>query len=102
MIFHPAPLDGVYVVEQERIGDERGFFARTWATEEFAACGLDARAVHMNTSFNAREGTFAGCTFRPHLTRKPNSFAPRAARSGTLPSTSERTRRPTGDGTQWS
>ena len=68
MIFHPAPLDGVYVVEQERIGDERGFFARTWATEEFAACGLDARAVHMNTSFNAREGTVRGLHFQaaPH------------------------------------
>ena len=60
MIFHPAPLDGVYVVEQERIGDERGFFARTWATEEFAARGLDACAVQMNSSFNARKGTVRG------------------------------------------
>jgi dTDP-4-dehydrorhamnose 3,5-epimerase len=71
VIFRPAPLDGVYVVEQERIGDERGFFARTWATEEFAACGLDARAVQMNTSFNARKGTVRGL----HLQVAPHEEA---------------------------
>ena len=30
-----------YVVEPERIEDERGFFARTFSTDEFAAHGLD-------------------------------------------------------------
>ena len=68
MIFRPTSLADVYLVEQERIADERGFFARTWAVEEMRACGLDARAVHMNTSFNARAGTVRGLHFQaaPH------------------------------------
>lgn len=64
MIFSPTPLQGAYLVEQERIADERGFFARTWAVEEMAAHGLDPSAVHMNTSFNARAGTVRGLHFQ--------------------------------------
>ena len=68
VIFHATPLDGAFVVEQERRRDERGFFARTWAVEEFAARGLDTRVAHMNTSFNARAGTLRGLHFQaePH------------------------------------
>ena len=54
MIFHATPVDGAYVVEQERHADERGYFARTWAEEELAARGADVRVAHMNTSYNAR------------------------------------------------
>jgi dTDP-4-dehydrorhamnose 3,5-epimerase len=64
VIFRATPLEGAYVVEQERIVDKRGFFARTWATEELASRGLDARAVHMNTSFNAHKGTVRGLHFQ--------------------------------------
>ena len=60
MILHATALAGAYVLEQERIHDDRGFFARTWALEELAAHGLDTRVVHMNTSFNARAGTLRG------------------------------------------
>jgi dTDP-4-dehydrorhamnose 3,5-epimerase len=60
VILHATPLAGAYIVEQERIRDERGFFARTWAPEELAAHGLDARVAHMNTSFNERVGTLRG------------------------------------------
>ena len=68
MIFHPTPLGGAYVVEQERIVDERGFFARTWAAEELAARGLETAVAHMNTSFNARAGTLRGLHYQvaPH------------------------------------
>jgi len=71
VIFHATPLDGAYVVEQERLGDERGFFARTWAVEELAAHGLDTRVAHMNTSYNARAGTLRGL----HLQAQPHAEA---------------------------
>ena len=71
MIFHETPLDGAYLVEQERHADERGFFARTWAVEELEARGLDTRVAHMNTSFNARAGTLRGL----HLQAPPHAEA---------------------------
>ena len=68
MIFRATPLEGAFVVEQERHADERGFFARTWAVEELEAHGVDARVAHMNTSFNARAGTVRGLHYQaePH------------------------------------
>jgi dTDP-4-dehydrorhamnose 3,5-epimerase len=80
VIFRATPLDGAYVVEQERHADERGFFARTWAAEELAERGLDVRVAHMNTSFNARAGTLRGM----HLQAPPHAEAKlvRATRGG--------------------
>jgi dTDP-4-dehydrorhamnose 3,5-epimerase len=62
MIVHHTPLDGVYVVEQERIADDRGFFARTYDVEALGP------VVQMSTSFNARAGTLRGLHFQaaPH------------------------------------
>jgi dTDP-4-dehydrorhamnose 3,5-epimerase len=63
-----TPLPGAYVVELERLADERGWFARTFDAQEFAALGLDARVSQCNTSFNGRAGTLRGMHFqaRPH------------------------------------
>src|SRR4029079_10942941 len=68
VIFRATPLEGAFVVEQDRLADERGFFARTWAVEELEAHGVDARVAHMNTSFNARAGTVRGLHYQsdPH------------------------------------
>jgi dTDP-4-dehydrorhamnose 3,5-epimerase len=68
VIFHTTPVEGVCVVEQERINDDRGFFARTWAIDELGPRGLDARVAQMNTSFNARAGTLRGLHYQssPH------------------------------------
>ena len=35
MIFSETALSGAYVVDLERIGDERGFFARSFCQQEF-------------------------------------------------------------------
>jgi dTDP-4-dehydrorhamnose 3,5-epimerase len=68
MIFTETPLVGAFVVEPERIADERGFFARTWCVNEFAARGLETRLVQCNVSYNARRGTLRGMHFQaaPH------------------------------------
>lgn len=52
----------------ETIGDERGWFARTFDAEVFAAHGLDPAVVQCNVSYNARAGTLRGMHFQadPH------------------------------------
>ncbi len=64
----PTELAGVAVVELERVGDERGSFARTFDAELFAAHGLDGHVAQCNTSFNARAGTLRGLHYQaaPH------------------------------------
>jgi dTDP-4-dehydrorhamnose 3,5-epimerase len=57
-----APLDGVWLVEQQRLADERGFFARTYDVELMPAI------VQMSTSFSHRAGTVRGLHYQadPH------------------------------------
>ena len=68
MIFRETPIPGVFVLEPERSEDERGFFARTWCAEEFAAHGLDTRVAQCSISFNSRAGTLRGMHYQaaPH------------------------------------
>jgi dTDP-4-dehydrorhamnose 3,5-epimerase len=54
----PTSLAGLLVVEQERLGDERGYFARTYDVEEFGPI------VQMSTSFNVRAGTLRGLHYQ--------------------------------------
>src|SRR5207249_3270264 len=48
MKFCATPIDGAYVIEQTARGDDRGFFARMWCTEEFGVRGLSAAFVQCN------------------------------------------------------
>lgn len=68
MIFRETAIGGVWVVEPERFADERGFFARTWDTREFADHGLNGRLVQCSVSFNVRRGTLRGLHYQaaPH------------------------------------
>jgi dTDP-4-dehydrorhamnose 3,5-epimerase len=58
--FTPLGVDGVHLVEMERREDERGWFARSFAEEEFQAHGLVPDVAHCNISFNHRVGTVRG------------------------------------------
>ena len=60
MRFRPYRLDGLWLVEPERRADERGYFARTFCDQEFAAHGLPTRFPQCNASFNASRGTLRG------------------------------------------
>ena len=68
MIFRETNLPGAFVIEPERFEDERGFFARTWDVNEFAARGLNPRLVQCSISFNRRVGTLRGMHYQaaPH------------------------------------
>jgi dTDP-4-dehydrorhamnose 3,5-epimerase len=68
VIFTPLELAGAYIVDIEPRRDDRGFFARAWAREEFEEHGLDTRVTHCNLAFNERRGTLRGMHFQrpPH------------------------------------
>ena len=60
MRFVETPLAGAFVVGIEAHADARGFFARTWCADEFAAHGLQNVCVQMSLSRNERRGTVRG------------------------------------------
>lgn len=60
MRFVPTAIEGVTRVELEPISDERGYFARTWCSDEFRAHGLNPALVQCSTSFNRKRGTLRG------------------------------------------
>jgi dTDP-4-dehydrorhamnose 3,5-epimerase len=62
--FTELPLAGAFRVELEPRGDARGFFARLFCAEEFAAHGLATGWVQCNTSFTAAQGTVRGLHFQ--------------------------------------
>jgi dTDP-4-dehydrorhamnose 3,5-epimerase len=64
MIFEPLPLSGAYLIKPESRDDDRGSFARTFCTREFAAEGLETQFVQANMSTNVRAGTVRGLHFQ--------------------------------------
>jgi len=68
MIFTPTNIQGVFLLDPERIEDERGFFARTWCRTEFENQGIDPRLVQSSISFNKHKGTLRGMHYQrpPH------------------------------------
>jgi dTDP-4-dehydrorhamnose 3,5-epimerase len=64
VIFTPAAIPGIVVIEPEPHSDERGFFARTWCQREFAEHELPCDWVQSNVSFNTRRGTLRGLHYQ--------------------------------------
>ena len=63
MKFIETILPGAYVIEIDKLVDERGFFARTWCTKEFSDHGLPAEIKQTSTSYNKEKGTLRGMHF---------------------------------------
>jgi dTDP-4-dehydrorhamnose 3,5-epimerase len=64
MIFEETPLHGAFVLELERRGDDRGWFARTFCQDELAAHGLETVIAQANLAHNAKAGTLRGMHFQ--------------------------------------
>ncbi len=64
MIFTETPLVSAFLIRPERRVDERGYFARTFCDEEFAANGLPTVVRQCNSSFNLLKGTVRGMHFQ--------------------------------------
>jgi dTDP-4-dehydrorhamnose 3,5-epimerase len=64
MIFTETSLPGAYIIDPERIADERGFFARTWDRREFEVRGLEGIWAQSGLSFNRAAGTVRGMHYQ--------------------------------------
>lgn len=64
MRFTEAKLAGVWVVDVEPRADLRGFFARTFCRDEFAAHGLRTDIVQASVSYNHKPGTLRGMHYQ--------------------------------------
>jgi dTDP-4-dehydrorhamnose 3,5-epimerase len=72
MKFTELQLPGAFLVDLEPIEDERGFFARSFCRQEFAARGLNAAVAQCSLSFNWQRGTLRGLHYQapPHAEAK--------------------------------
>lgn len=64
MYFKETELPGAFIIELDKITDNRGFFARTWCREEFEKHGLNPNLAQCNLSFNEKRGTLRGMHFQ--------------------------------------
>jgi dTDP-4-dehydrorhamnose 3,5-epimerase len=72
MKFRETDLPGAFVVEIQRLEDDRGFFARSFCQREFQEHGLNPNLAQCNISYNKVEGTVRGMHFQvaPHQEAK--------------------------------
>ena len=64
MIFTETELAGAFTIELAAHQDDRGFFARLFCQNEFAAHGLKSFVVQANIGANRRRGTVRGMHFQ--------------------------------------
>ena len=60
----PLKIQGAALIEIEPMGDERGFFARTFCRQEFQDAGLELDVVQSNLSHNVSKGTLRGLHYQ--------------------------------------
>lgn len=70
--FQPTPLAGLWLAQRQPIRDTRGFFARFYCAQEFAAIGVVQPLAQINHSFSHQPGTLRGLHFQhpPHAETK--------------------------------
>src|SRR5215471_8335982 len=68
MQFHSTVLNDACLIQVEPARDSRGFFARTFCAQEFAAHGMETNYVQHSISFSSRKGTLRGMHYQraPH------------------------------------
>lgn len=64
MIFKETKLKGAYIIETQKLTDDRGFFGRSWCKKEFEAHGLNASIVQANLSYTKTKGTLRGLHYQ--------------------------------------
>lgn len=64
MKFTETELKGAFLIDPERLEDDRGFFARTCCRKEFDQYGLTGDWVQCNISYNIRRGTLRGLHYQ--------------------------------------
>lgn len=71
MKLNKTEINGVFEVEPQVFGDNRGWFCETYSKKEFEKVGIKADFVQDNRSFSAKKGTLRGL----HCQKAPMSQA---------------------------
>jgi dTDP-4-dehydrorhamnose 3,5-epimerase len=68
MLFRPLEIPGLWLIEPEKMEDERGFFSRLFCADTFRERGLCVDYPQWSVSFNKCRGTLRGLHFQapPH------------------------------------
>lgn len=64
MHFMVTPLDGAYLIDLDKKGDDRGFFARVFCVDEFGRQGLATQFCQINNSLSPHKGTLRGMHYQ--------------------------------------
>lgn len=59
-----TPIEGLFVVERQRIGDSRGFLSRLFCAEELAEVGFTLPVAQINHTLTETAGTLRGLHFQ--------------------------------------
>jgi dTDP-4-dehydrorhamnose 3,5-epimerase len=72
MRFTKTPIPQLFIVDEEKRSDSRGFFARIWCQNELSDQGLTNQCAQASLSHNNRRGTLRGMHFQipPHSEAK--------------------------------
>jgi dTDP-4-dehydrorhamnose 3,5-epimerase len=72
VVLEPGPIEGVAIVRPNKVSDDRGFFARLYCRDTFAAAGHAFVPIQVSTSFNKTAGTLRGLHWQasPHAETK--------------------------------
>jgi dTDP-4-dehydrorhamnose 3,5-epimerase len=68
MQFRPLQIPGLWLIEPDKVEDERGYFSRLFCSDLFKERGLCTNYPQWSVSFNRRRGTLRGLHFQaiPH------------------------------------
>ena len=64
MLFTETKLKGAFIIELDKLQDERGFFARSFCQREFEDHGLNPQIAQCNISYNVNKGTLRGMHYQ--------------------------------------
>jgi dTDP-4-dehydrorhamnose 3,5-epimerase len=64
MEFKETPLKGCYTIELDRYSDSRGWFSRTFCSEQFKTIGFIEHWVQHNHSFTSETGSVRGMHYQ--------------------------------------
>jgi len=64
MIFTAINPEGTFIIQAEKIEDERGFFARSFCKRELEEQGLDAAVAQCSVAMNKKRGTIRGMHYQ--------------------------------------
>lgn len=64
MFFIETKLKGAYIIDINKIEDNRGFFARAWCQKEFEAHDLNPNLAQANVGFSHKRGTLRGMHYQ--------------------------------------